>query len=175
MNHELVKEGQDMNLYVKALKETLVKKNEDYKTAENKFHSNRAELQQQLDLLQVQVVTYQRQLKSMTEVTADGEIEFHNERREFQQQLASLHGRVDVYQRQCTELQKQVREYQRQEVLFCEQREGYQRMQSETDDKIKQLQEQLKKYGGQSTASATTTQQYPDNLEKEMQERLSKR
>jgi len=188
-NQKLVKEGDDMKLYVQALKNSLEKKDEEYESVEN-------ELRQQLTVLQEQVTLYQQQLVTLEEANVDGESEFHTERMELQQQLAALHGRVDVYQRQVFELQMQTQEYQRKEVTWHEQKDEYQRMQVKTDTKIKELQEQLVKHGdirpsiGSSSSSyshaslkATPTtsqqqqqqQQYPDNLEKEMQERLSKR
>ena len=187
-NQKLAKEGDDMKLYVQALKDSLEKKDEEYESVEN-------ELRHQLTVLQDQVTSYQQQLVALEEANVDGESEFHTERMELQQQLAALHGRVDVYQRQVFELQMQTQEYQRKEVTWHEQKDGYQRMQAKTDTKIKELQEQLVKHGdtrpsiGSSSSShnhaslkATPTtsqqqqqQQYPDNLEKEMQERLSKR
>ena len=188
-NQELVKEGEDMKLYVQALKDSLEKKDEEYESVEN-------ELRQQLTVLQEQVTLYQQQLVTLEEANVNGESEFHTDRMELQQQLAALHGRVDVYQRQVFELQMQTQEYQRKEDIWHEQKEGYQHMQAKTDTKIKELQEQLVKHGvsqpsiGSSGSShshasfnnsATSQQQqqqqqqYPDNLEKEMQERLSKR
>lgn len=186
INQELVKEGDDMKLYVQALKDSLEKKDEEYESVEN-------ELKQQLTALQQQVALYHQQLITLEEANVDGESELHSERMELQQQLAALHGRVDVYQRQVFELQMQAQEYQRKEVTWHEQNDGYQRMQAKTDTKIKELQEQLVKHedrrpsiGISSSSShshaslkATPTQhqpqqqQYPDNLEKEMEERLS--
>jgi len=147
INRELVRESQEMKLYVKTMAETLTRKDEEHETAESEFQSERWGLLHRLTTMEEALMRKDEELTSI-------EGEFHDERKELQQQLASLHGRVEAYQRQHTLLQEQVQEYQQQ--------------MERAEDTIRELQDQLEE-------QSTSSQQYPENLEKEMQERLSKR
>ena len=180
INRELVREGRDMKLYVATMAETLTRKDEDHETAEMQFQIERGELRIQVSSLRSEVEDYRRRLSTMKEGATtrkkDEEDLIHGERREMQQQLASLHGRVESYQRQYASLQERVHEYQRREEeyqrrdeILREEIEGCERARSEAEDKVRELRDQLENH------SSTSSLQYPDNLEKEMQDRLSKR
>ena len=180
INRELVQEGRDMKLYVATMAETLTRKDEDHETAEMQFQIERGELRIQVSSLRSEVEDYRRRLSTMKEGATtrkkDEEDLIHGERREMQQQLASLHGRVESYQRQYASLQERVHEYQRREEeyqrrdeILREEIEGCERARSEAEDKVRELRDQLENH------SSTSSLQYPDNLEKEMQDRLSKR
>ena len=180
INRELVREGRDMKLYVTTMAETLTRKDEDHETAETQFQIERGELRMQVSLLRSEVDDYRRRLSTMMEGATtrekDEEDLIHGERREMQQQLASLHGRVESYQRQHASLQERIHEYQRREEeyqrredILREEIEGCERARSEAEDAVMKLRAQLEEQ------SSTSSLQYPDNLEKEMQDRLSKR
>jgi hypothetical protein len=66
------------------------------------------------------------------------------------------------------EFQNERRGLQKQLATLREQMEGCQRMRSEAEDKVRELRDRLEE-------QSVSSQQYPESLEKEMQERLSKR
>ncbi len=176
INRELVRESQDMKLYVTTMAETLTRKDEEHETAETQFQSEKRELERELSSLRSEVEDYRRRLAALQEggttTRKDNEelIIARNEMRELQQQLASLRGRAESYQRQYASLQEQVQEYQRREEVLREEIEGCERARSEAEDNVRELRVKL-----EERSSTSSHHYYPENLEKEMQDRLSKR
>lgn len=123
----------------------------------------------------VYVTTMEEALVKKDEQSEATENEFHSEKEELQQHLVSFQEQISSYQQQHESLLEKIQKYQQQDQSRQAHQQQLEKQQNEIMYENESLKLQLKDLHETLEEQSNASRQYPEHLEREMQERLAKR